>query len=152
MKHHRLNPGLDGIQNCAGHALKKPHAWEPKPGNSWRDVLEEEGYECKAGVNAKDCEKHCGECKNFVMVYITKAKEGEEVETDDPLDLDASNFGPDTPVDYHFMQGVPGGFTEQENACVIANYNPLPFIPTDENPESIEKNKTYEKYCCCKKK
>ena len=149
------------LRNCASHALKRDSSIEPKDGKSWRDVLTELGYTCseKDTIGAKNCEKHCGKCENYIMVYITKFPSKKEIKGDpsDPLGLDGENFAKDTPVDFHFMRGQGNGtYSQLLSACLKGDvkdkWSWFPRDANDKRKEGIEADKLLGKYCCCKKK
>ncbi len=148
-------PGVEQLVNCASHATGFAHALEPRDDKNWRDVLDRLGYECTKDISAKKCKEHCGKCKRYIMVYITKIEGHDEIETDDPLGITGDNFGADTPVDYHFMQGQADGNYSQQTCVTIADSpedNPKPFKPTDDQGDVFSDDKIYGKYCCCKGK
>jgi RHS repeat-associated protein len=148
----------EGYNNCAAHALEQKNSIEPKDDKSWKDVSEKLGYACTPKIGAKECEKHCGKCENFVMLYITKHPSKKKVigNIKDPISLPGVNFGPGTPVDFHFLHGrSEGTYSYIPNFCKKGSLDDeWKWLPSDENDkrtEGVREENTYEKYCCCKK-
>ena len=72
--------------NCAGGALGDGTYLAPAEGASWKDVATERGFgDFKQVKSSKECEDHCGACRDAVVMYVPKYHEKKDP-FNDPYD------------------------------------------------------------------
>jgi RHS repeat-associated protein len=157
-----------GELNCLGHAAGVGDL-QPNEGSTIEGLVSELGWSCSPNISAKDCKCHCGEGKEFMMVYVYT------IPTDkDKIDVIREGFKGRDPliskirgkedkwgkygdIDFHAIKGIGG-------SCDYPNYTSqngrtrnngghtdiTPINPTTDKPDFFPKNRILSKMCCCK--
>lgn len=90
--------------NCAGYALADGYYIQPAPNRSWKDAAHQLGWsDAKEVQTAKECDAHCGPCRDAAIIYVPKYHADKDPWSDpyDPAAPSGEGFGPRNLYDVH---------------------------------------------------